>query len=340
MPRFVSVGECMIEMSGGEDGQYRLGYAGDTLNTAWYARARLPADWEVDYVTALGDDLYSQQMVEFFADNGIGIGHIQKIDGRRPGPLPDPPGRRRPALHLLARAVRRQADGRRCPARLNDALAGADIAYFSGISLAILAPRGRGKLMQAIHRARQGGARVAFDPNERPALWTRPRVMGSTITAAAILADIVLPTFPDEAGAVRRCLARSGGRALSELGRRRSRGQERRRAGLCRLARVERLGRAASRAPVSVDPTGAGDSFNGAYLAARAQGASPLEAAAAGACARRAGHRPSRRAGAARDARRARTRPAVDDDVSASSSGVDCSARAPRCGAGSGRSAG
>jgi len=30
----------------------------------------------------------------------------------------------------------------------------------------------------------------------------------------------------------------------------------------------------------SVDPTGAGDSFNGAYLAARAQGASPLEAAA------------------------------------------------------------
>ena len=32
---------------------------------------------------------------------------------------------------------------------------------------------------------------------------------------------------------------------------------------------------------VSVDPTGAGDSFNGAYLSARAQGASPLEAAAA-----------------------------------------------------------
>ena len=55
MPRFVSVGECMIEMSGGEDGLYRLGYAGDTLNTAWYARARLGDDWDVDYVTALGD---------------------------------------------------------------------------------------------------------------------------------------------------------------------------------------------------------------------------------------------------------------------------------------------
>jgi hypothetical protein len=36
--RFVSIGECMIEMSGGEGGMYKLGYAGDTLNTAWYAR--------------------------------------------------------------------------------------------------------------------------------------------------------------------------------------------------------------------------------------------------------------------------------------------------------------
>ena len=56
--RFVSVGECMIEMSGGTDDLYRLGYAGDTLNTAWYARALLPQDWQVDYVTALGDDRY------------------------------------------------------------------------------------------------------------------------------------------------------------------------------------------------------------------------------------------------------------------------------------------
>ena len=38
------VGECMIEMSGGEDRQYRLGYAGDTLNTAWYMRALLGQD--------------------------------------------------------------------------------------------------------------------------------------------------------------------------------------------------------------------------------------------------------------------------------------------------------
>ena len=83
--RFVSIGECMIEMSGGEDRQYRLGFAGDTLNTAWYMRALLPADWQVDYVTALGDDLYSEQMAGFIAGAGIGTGHIRRIAGRRPG---------------------------------------------------------------------------------------------------------------------------------------------------------------------------------------------------------------------------------------------------------------
>jgi len=163
---------------------------------------------------------------------------------------------------------------------LAGALAGSDIAYFSGISLAILPPRGRGKLMQALHLARRDGARIAFDPNERPALWTSPRVMGSTITAAAILADVVLPTFPDEAAmfgdsspeaVAERYLSWGADEVVVKNG-----------AEPAFVATRESRGWVAPKpGAVSVDPTGAGDSFNGAYLSARAQGASPLEAAAA-----------------------------------------------------------
>jgi 2-dehydro-3-deoxygluconokinase len=278
MPRFVSVGECMIEMSGGEDGQYRLGYAGDTLNTAWYVRASLPEDWDVDYVTALGDDLYSQRMVQFFADNGIGTGHIQKIEGRRPG------------LYLI-----HQAEGDRHftywrgqsaaklmteqPEALAAGLAGADIAYFSGISLAILSPRARGRLLRALHRAREGGARIAFDPNERPALWSSARVMGSTITVGAELADVVLPTFPDEQAlfgdaspeaVAERYLSWGATEVVVKNG-----GEP-----AFVLAPEARGYVAPAPGATSVDPTGAGDSFNGAYLAARALGVAPLEAVA------------------------------------------------------------
>mgnify|MGYP003664102151 CR=1 FL=1 len=38
LKRFVAVGECMIEMSGGTDGHWKMGIAGDTLNTAWHFR--------------------------------------------------------------------------------------------------------------------------------------------------------------------------------------------------------------------------------------------------------------------------------------------------------------
>src|SRR5437868_6750002 len=144
MKRFVSIGECMIEMSGGDDAHYRLSYAGDTLKTAWYARAMLPeADWQVDYVTALGDDLYSQQMVQFFSDNGIGTVHIRNIDGRRPGLylIHQDEGDRHFTYWRGQSAARLMAD---IPDFLVGALAVADIAYFSGISLAILPPRGRG----------------------------------------------------------------------------------------------------------------------------------------------------------------------------------------------------
>ena len=278
MPRFVSVGECMIEMSGGEDGLYRLGYAGDTLNTAWYARACLGEDWDVDYVTALGDDMYSEQMADFFDANGIGIGYIQQVENRRPGlyMIHQKDGDRHFTYWRGQSAAKFMAED---PEALYEAFEGADIAYFSGISLAILAPRARGRLMKAIHLAREGGARVAFDPNERPALWTSPAVMGSTIAAASILADVVLPTFPDEQAlfgdtspeaVAERYLDWGAEEVVVKNG-----------AEPAFVASRESRGWVAPNPDArSVDPTGAGDSFNGAYLAARAEGATPLEATA------------------------------------------------------------
>jgi 2-dehydro-3-deoxygluconokinase len=278
LPRFVSVGECMIEMSGGEDGLYRLGYAGDTLNTAWYARACLGEDWDVDYVTALGDDMYSEQMADFFDTNGIGVGYIQQVENRRPGlyMIHQQDGDRHFTYWRDRSAAKLMAED---PEALYEAFEGADIAYFSGISLAILHPRARGKLMKAIHLAKEGGARVAFDPNERPRLWTSPAVMGSTICAAAILADVVLPTFPDE----KELFGDASPEAVAE--RYLSWGAEevvvKNGAEPAFVASREAQGWVAPEPGAkSVDPTGAGDSFNGAYLAARAQGASPLEAAA------------------------------------------------------------
>ena len=275
--RFVSIGECMIEMSGGEGGMYKLGYAGDTLNTAWYMRALLPADWTVDYVTALGDDMYSGQMREFLGKAGIGTSHIQTIAGKRPGlyMIHQEKGDRHFTYWRGQSAAKQMADDR---AVLEGALDGADMVYFSGISLAILAPRARGRLMKAIVKARDKGARVVFDTNLRPALWTSPAIMKSTLTAAAHIADIVLPTHTDEAPLFGDATPEATAQRYLDIGVEEVVAKDGAKPAFVALKSGEKHSVPTPPAEKVVDATGAGDSFNGGYLTARLAGASAEDA--------------------------------------------------------------
>ena len=276
--RFVSVGECMIELSGGEARQYRLGFAGDTLNAIWYARARLPADWTTDYVTALGDDAYSDEMRAFLTAHGIGIGHIQTIPGKRPGlyMIRQQDGDRHFTYWRENSAARLLADD---PAALDRAFSGADLIYFSGISLAILLPRARGRLLKAIVKARNAGSLIAFDPNARPALWKSPAVMGAVTTVAASLSDIVLPTFGDEVPVFGDADPAVTAARYRELGVPEVVVKDGAKPALVSCGELREW--VAPRPGEMVDATGAGDSFNGAYLAARLTGQGPVEAAKA-----------------------------------------------------------
>ena len=277
--RFVSVGECMVEMSGGEDRQYRLGYAGDTLNTAWYAKALLPQDWRVDYVTAVGDDRYSDEMVAFIAAAGIGTGSMQRIAGKRPGLylIHQEKGDRKFTYWRDSSAARLLADDR--PA-LDAALGGADLVYFSGITMAILAPRARGRLLHAIVAAREAGALVAFDPNIRPALWSSEDVMRSVLTAAATISDFVLPTHSDEAPIFGDRTPQATAERYLGLGVREVAVKDGGDPAL--IATAEETVMVPPRTDVRmVDPTGAGDSFNGSYLSSRMGGLGLMESAAA-----------------------------------------------------------
>lgn len=278
--RVVSIGEAMIEMSGGADGTYRMGFAGDTLNTAYYLRARLGADWTVDYFTAIGDDVYSRKMREHIEGFGIGTGHIREIGGKRAGlyMIHQADGDRQFTYWRDTSAAKLLADDAEA---LDEALEGADVIYFSGITLAILAGEARTRLLDAIGKRRQAGAMVCFDPNIRPVLWRGKDEVREALTAAAAVSSVVLPTHEDEvpyfgdaddaataaryrkAGADEVVVKNGGDPAL-----------------VATAGSEWRVG--TQKAEKIVDATGAGDSFNGGYLAARLSGADPETAAKAG----------------------------------------------------------
>ncbi len=276
----VAIGEAMVEMSGGDGGAYRLGFAGDTMNTAYYLRQLMPADQPVDYFTALGDDIYSARMRQFLDEAGLGTSHIREIPGKRPGLylIHQADGDRHFTYWRDTSAARHLADDR---GALEGALADASLIYFSGITLAILAPAARGTLFSVLEHQRSAGSKIAFDPNIRPALWSGKSEIVDALTQAASLCDTVLPTHADEVpffgdaddgATAQRYLDAGCTEVVVKNG-----------AGPALVATRDGQWRVATQ-PVDtvVDATGAGDSFNAGYLAARASGASPEDAVHAG----------------------------------------------------------
>lgn len=216
--RVVAIGECMVELAPTEDGTFAMGFAGDTFNTAWYLRRLLPKAATVSYLSAVGTDYISDRMVDFLAAEGIAIDHLQRVPERSVGlyMIQLTKGERSFSYWRSNSAARLLAED---SARLNAALDGTDLIYLSGITLAILSEGARLRLLSALALARAAGSRVAFDPNIRPALWHDPATMRQSITDMAAGADIVLPSYDDEASqfgdpdsfATAQRYARSGG---------------------------------------------------------------------------------------------------------------------------------
>ena len=85
--RILCFGEAMVELSSLDlkKKTTRIGFAGDTLNTAIYLKRVLAEGAQVDYLTVLGQDLFSDHLKKYIESELVGTHLIRRIDSRNVG---------------------------------------------------------------------------------------------------------------------------------------------------------------------------------------------------------------------------------------------------------------
>jgi 2-dehydro-3-deoxygluconokinase len=269
------MGEPMLEFNqlpAGPDGaqHYLQGHGGDTSNAA-IAAARQGA--RVGYITALGNDMPGDSFIRLWDHEGVDTACIRRTDSYQTGVYfvtHDTAGHH--FLHYRTGSAAAMYMASDVP---EDAIKAARILYMSGISQGI-STFACDAVFAAIDIATRNGVKVAYDTNYRPRLWPPARA-AAVMHAAMAHADYAFPGEEDvriltgltDADAMLDFYLRLGSKVvLLKMGE----------AGAY-LATADARVRIPPYPVVSVDATGAGDTFCGSFLARVLAGDDPAAAA-------------------------------------------------------------
>lgn len=279
--RVAAIGECMVELQEKPDGSITQSFGGDTFNTAAYmARLGERLGAFVDYVSAIGDDPFSEAMAAFWRAQGVSDRLVLRRSGRRPGLYfikTDATGERR-FFYWRGEAAVREAFETEGSDALLKALADYSNIYLSGISLAVLKPRSRARLIARLKELAATGVTIDFDCNYRPLLWENVETTRTVYEEVIAFASRVMVTVEElevlgieptphagaaHFGAIPRLetVIKDGAKPCT----------------LIHGGRVETV--PATAVDKVIDTTAAGDSFSAAYLLGRSLGLAPSEAA-------------------------------------------------------------
>lgn len=281
--RIAVIGECMVELQ--KHGElYKQSFGGDTLNTALYL-SRLTHHHEIttSYVTGLGKDPFSKQMLQMWQEEGINTNFVHLSEDKLPGLYTidtDQHGERSFFYWRNDSAAKYWLRNQAILSLVRN-LSQHQMIYLSGISLAILPEDCRQTLIEILTLCRKEGVKIAFDNNYRPALWENVETTQAVYEQILRITDIAFLTFDDEQMLYgdteeQQAIKRTQNFGVAEI-------VVKRGADDCYVIQNGTLVSIPA-IPVStiVDTTAAGDSFSAGYLAKRLTGGTPEQSAVAG----------------------------------------------------------
>ncbi|WP_085247843.1 sugar kinase [Gilliamella mensalis] len=279
------IGECMIELSIQQDST-NLSFGGDTLNTSVYlSRLLKNKDFSIHYVTGLGVDPFSQEMLLRWRKENIKIDLVQKMPDKMPGIYSIVTNENGERSFYYWRNDSAAKYWLKTPQtdNITQTIAQYDYIYLSGVSIAILDAHSIQKLLELLKRVKINGGKIIFDNNFRPNLWSSLEKARKVYSHILSYTDIAFLTLDDEnllwgQLSCKQVIERTKNFGINEIVIKRG-------GNSCIIDSDEGYFEVpANRIPKYkvIDTTAAGDSFSAGYLAARLTGCNPLESALQG----------------------------------------------------------
>jgi 2-dehydro-3-deoxygluconokinase len=187
----IGLGEAMVEfnqMNSGND--YAAGFGGDTSNCI-VAAARQGA--VVGYISSVGSDTFGDLLLRMWEDEGVDVGAVQRNAHAATGIYFVTHG---DDGHQFTCYRKGSAASLMAPAGIpRDAIKSAKILHISAISQAI-SESACDAVFAAIKIGKDAGVTISYDTNLRLSLWPLDRAT-AIIQRTALLSDIMLPGLVD-----------------------------------------------------------------------------------------------------------------------------------------------
>ncbi|AJC49076.1 sugar kinase [Allofrancisella guangzhouensis] len=199
--KLLAIGECMLELSGKIQlgSQAKLNFGGDVLNTALYY-ARL--DGKVSFLTALGDDDFSTQMINQWQSENIDTSTVLRLKNTVPGLYAiqtDNFGERN-FYYWREQAPIKQLFYNITKDQLNSYINNYQYLYFSGISLSRWDESQLEIFISWLKEFKNADSnkKIIFDLNYRPKCWQSKDQAKIYLKKILKYLTIVITTFEDE----------------------------------------------------------------------------------------------------------------------------------------------
>jgi len=260
-PALVSIGEPLIEFNRPKEGDGRTwlqGFGGDSQNVAI---AAVRQGTSAGYITSLGADWMGDAFLELWKSEGLDASRVSRHPSAPTGVSFVTHG---PAGHKFDYLRKNSAASLMTPESLPaDYIAGARYFHLSAIGQAI-SESARRTCEAAVSAARAAGVKVSYDTNLRLRLWDLD-IARSTIDATVARCDVLLPSLDDsqqltglkEPDAIADHYLKLGAPLVAL----------KMSADGCLIATAKERFRLPGHRVQAVDATGAGDTFDGSFLA-------------------------------------------------------------------------